>query len=168
MPTIPLMSQWDSIENGMFCSKEIMSHQADCLTKHCECTQVLNVTLNSVVELILIDEGNRTNARWTFFFSWFSIYLFDLFYISGTTSFLPNHPFHLHGHFFRVIAEQRLDGVVTVDRVKQLDRDGKIKRNLKDAPLKDTTKVPGGGFTIVRFYANNPGKQLIIYIFVER
>lgn len=63
----------------------------------------------------------------------------------------------MHGHFYRVIAEENLDGVVTIDRIKKLDKDGKIKRRLDRAPLKDTIKAPGGGYTIVRVYANNPG-----------
>lgn len=32
-----------------------------------------------------------------------------------------------------------------------------IKRRLSGAPVKDTVTVPDGGFTIIRFVANNPG-----------
>ena len=65
---------------------------------------------------------------------------------------------HLHGHFFRVVAEEKLIGPVTIDRIKKLDQEGKIHRNLNGAPIKDTMKIPGGGYTIIRFIADNPGK----------
>lgn len=67
------------------------------------------------------------------------------------------HPFHLHGHFFRVVSSARLDSPVTVERVKQLDREGEIMRKLDRAPIKDTVKVAHKGYTILRFKASNPG-----------
>lgn len=72
-----------------------------------------------------------------------------------------NHPLHLHGHFFRVVSSVNLEGNVTVERVRELDRRGRIVRRLDRAPIKDTMKAPGGGFTIVRFHANNPGKMVV-------
>jgi len=69
-----------------------------------------------------------------------------------------NHPFHLHGYQFRVVAMERIGYNITAAEVKELDRQGLIRRKLKRAPLKDTVTVPDGGYTIVRFYANNPGK----------
>lgn len=68
-----------------------------------------------------------------------------------------NHPFHLHGHSFRVLTIDKLGNFTTVDEVKKLDEEGKIKRNLYNPPLKDTVTVPDGGYTIVRFYTHNPG-----------
>ena len=41
--------------------------------------------------------------------------------------------------------------------VKKLNEEGKIKRNLKDPPRKDTIAVPDAGFTVMRFKADNPG-----------
>lgn len=32
-----------------------------------------------------------------------------------------------------------------------------MKRRLSGAPIKDTVTVPDGGYTIIRFVANNPG-----------
>lgn len=32
-----------------------------------------------------------------------------------------------------------------------------MKRRLSGAPIKDTVTVPDGGYTIIRFLANNPG-----------
>lgn len=72
-----------------------------------------------------------------------------------------NHPFHLHGHPFRVVAMERVGNHTTVEEIEQMDRDGRIVRNLRTAPLKDTVTVPDGGFTILRFIADNPGKLLM-------
>ena len=69
-----------------------------------------------------------------------------------------NHPWHLHGHHFRVIAEGLTNSENTVEGVKALDDSGKIKRNLDKPVLKDTVSVPHGGYSILRFHANNPGR----------
>jgi hypothetical protein len=71
--------------------------------------------------------------------------------------FDANHPFHLHGHNFRVIAMERMASNVTLEDVKTADREGRIHRKLDRAPLKDTVTVPDGGYTIIRFIADNPG-----------
>lgn len=68
-----------------------------------------------------------------------------------------NHPFHMHGYNFRVVAMQKVGGNVTVGQVKDMDANGTISRNLLDAPLKDTVTIPDGGYTILRFEADNPG-----------
>ncbi len=47
------------------------------------------------------------------------------------------------------------------DTVIEMDKRGEISRNLEDPPLKDTVSVPDGGFTIVRFHADNPGYWLV-------
>jgi len=56
---------------------------------------------------------------------------------------------------------ERIASNVTVEHIKTLDAIGLIKRNLIDAPIKDTVAVPSRGYTIVRFVANNPG---LIYV----
>ncbi|PSN35389.1 hypothetical protein C0J52_17819 [Blattella germanica] len=71
-----------------------------------------------------------------------------------------NHPFHLHGHAFRVVAMERLGSTTSVEEVQALDKAGQIYRKLQGAPVKDTVTVPDGGFTIVRVHANNPGYWL--------
>lgn len=70
-----------------------------------------------------------------------------------------NHPFHLHGHAFHVIAMERLGSNVTVNEVEKLYNEGRIKKNLVSPPLKDTITVPDGGYTIIRFKASNPGNN---------
>lgn len=51
----------------------------------------------------------------------------------------------------------QLNSSTTAEEVKALDRSGLIKRNLNKAIVKDTVNVPDGGYTIIRFHANNPG-----------
>jgi L-ascorbate oxidase len=74
-----------------------------------------------------------------------------------------NHPFHLHGHSFRVVAMERIGSHVNVSDIRKMDLNGQIRRNLKDAPLKDTVTVPDGGYTIIRFKATNPGNVATCY-----
>ncbi|XP_015430718.1 PREDICTED: laccase-like [Dufourea novaeangliae] len=130
LPPVPLLSQRDTVDQTKFCNESTVQ---GCEQDYCACTHVLRVKLGSVVELVLVDEGFAYDA---------------------------NHPFHIHGYQFRVIAMERVGRNVTVESVKKLDKDGKIRRNLDHAPLKDTVTVPDGGYTIVRFHANNPGYWL--------
>ncbi|XP_043509689.1 laccase-2-like isoform X3 [Frieseomelitta varia] len=130
LPPMPLLSQRDFIDSDQFCNASTVQ---DCIQDYCACTHVLQVKLGSVVEIILVDEGFAYDA---------------------------NHPFHLHGYQFRVIAMERIGKNVTVDQIKALDKKGAIRRNLDRAPLKDTVTVPDGGYTILRFHANNPGYWL--------
>lgn len=71
-----------------------------------------------------------------------------------------NHPFHLHGNAFRVIGMERLNSSVNLETIQELDKQGKLKRRLLRAPQKDTVTVPDGGYTIIRFVADNPGYWL--------
>lgn len=41
--------------------------------------------------------------------------------------------------------------------VKEMDKAGLLKRNLNRPVLKDTLQVPTGGYSIIRFIADNPG-----------
>lgn len=129
MPSSPLLISRPSADN--FCN--VSSVNKECKEGYCECPHVLSVKLNSVVEVIIVDEG---------------------------VTFDANHPFHLHGHPFRVVGLRRLGNETTVDEVKAFDKAGLLKRNLKNAPLKDTVTVPDGGYTVIRFKADNPGYWL--------
>lgn len=75
-----------------------------------------------------------------------------------------NHPFHLHGYSFRVVAMGQLGRNTSVAEVRALDDLGKINRNLVDSPIKDTVTVPDGGYTVLRFHANNPGNLIFLSI----
>lgn len=132
MPSSPLLVAKDNLDESGFCNEtSLMNKNIDCVEEFCECTHVLQVPLNASVELILVDEGYRYDA---------------------------NHPFHLHGQGFRVVAMERIKpSGIKVEEIQELDRQGQIVRRLKGAPMKDTITVPDGGFTIVRFVADNPG-----------
>ncbi|GBP81803.1 Laccase-11 [Eumeta japonica] len=129
IPSSPLMISRPSPEN--FCN--VSSVSSSCKQDYCECSHVLSVKLNSVVEVIIVDEG---------------------------VTFDANHPFHLHGHNFRVVGMRRLSNFTDVETVKAFDRAGLMRRNLRNAPIKDTVTVPDGGYTIIRFKADNPGYWL--------
>ncbi|KAM3962212.1 uncharacterized protein ACR2FA_003712 [Aphomia sociella] len=129
MPSSPLLISRPSPEN--FCNSS--SIDDDCKEGYCECSHVLSVKLNSVVEIIILDEG---------------------------VTFDANHPFHLHGHSFRVVGMRRLANETTIEEVKAFDKAGLLKRNLKNPPIKDTVTVPDGGYTVIRFKADNPGYWL--------
>ncbi|XP_018402155.1 PREDICTED: laccase-4-like [Cyphomyrmex costatus] len=130
LPSFPLLPERHLIKPNQFCNSSTVG---ECENDYCACTHVLQVKTNSVVELVLVDEGVPYDA---------------------------NHPFHLHGYQFRVVAMERIGHNTTADEVRELDKQGLIHRKLKRAPLKDTVTVPDGGYTIVRFYANNPGYWL--------
>lgn len=51
----------------------------------------------------------------------------------------------------------RLNSSTSAEEVQNLDRLGRLKRNLVNPPIKDTVTVPDGGYTIIRFLADNPG-----------
>lgn len=51
---------------------------------------------------------------------------------------------------------------VTVAQVKEMDRQGLINRKLERAPLKDTVTIPDGGYTVLRFLADNPGEKSLL------
>lgn len=42
-------------------------------------------------------------------------------------------------------------------KIKELERNNQLKRNLDSPPIKDSITVPDGGYTIIRFRATNPG-----------
>ncbi|KAG7213871.1 hypothetical protein KM043_003079 [Ampulex compressa] len=130
LPSFPLLSQREFIRPDQFCNSTTVR---DCEQRYCACTHVLQVKNGALVEMVLVDEG----------------FAFD-----------ANHPFHLHGYQFRVVAMEKIGDNITVERVKMLDRRGLIRRNLDRAPLKDTVTVPDGGYTVLQFYADNPGYWL--------
>ncbi|KAF9027801.1 hypothetical protein BGZ52_001909 [Haplosporangium bisporale] len=56
------------------------------------------------------------------------------------------HPFHLHGHVFQVVAQG-----------KGLYEEGKSQLSAVNPLRRDTVTVPGRGYTVIRFKADNPG-----------
>ncbi|XP_071451368.1 uncharacterized protein [Hetaerina americana] len=142
IPNFPILTQRnllevDGIDYPEFCNQTSLAAEGKlCSSKDfCHCTHLLRVPLGAVVELILIDEGVAYDA---------------------------NHPFHLHGHAFRVLGMGRVSQAVTIETIKALDSLGYIsRRTMPSKPaLKDTVTVPDGGYTVVRFHATNPGYWL--------
>ena len=97
---------------------------------YCSCIYTLEFEMNDVVEFVIVDEG---------------------------FTFQSNHPMHLHGASFAVLGVEKLNRSISVDYVKMLDDQGKLKRNMHQPPIKDTVTVPVGGYTVIRFLADNPG-----------
>ena len=143
LPASPLLTQSEVAD---FCDEKSLQH-LDCKGKDfCQCTHLLQVELGDVVEIVLIDEG----------------YAYDV-----------AHPFHLHGFAFYIVAMERhgsnLSHIgpapgqgnwITRDYVQELNKHGKIVKNLENPPSKDTVAVPDAGFTIIRFVADNIGYWL--------
>lgn len=69
------------------------------------------------------------------------------------------HILHFHGNHFYIVGYRQFDRPLTRKEVLELDaNDDLVKRNLRNAPLKDTVRVPKFGVVILRFLANNPGE----------
>ena len=65
-----------------------------------------------------------------------------------------NHPIHLHGYDFYIIAQ----GFGNYN-----PRADPSKFNLVDPPLRNTVAVPVNGWAVIRFVADNPGKKTILH-----
>ncbi|KAK9168030.1 hypothetical protein Syun_000170 [Stephania yunnanensis] len=73
--------------------------------------------------------------------------------LQGTSIFTAeNHPIHLHGYDFYIIAE----GFGNFDPKKDTS-----KFNLIDPPMRNTASVPVRGWAVIRFVADNPGVWLM-------
>ncbi|KAH6762831.1 laccase 12 [Perilla frutescens var. hirtella] len=73
--------------------------------------------------------------------------------LQGTTIFTAeNHPIHLHGYDFYILAEGFGNFNPSTDT---------SKFNLVDPPLRNTASLPVGGWTVIRFVADNPGVWLM-------
>lgn len=58
LPTFPLLSARHMIDDSNFCNSSTLANQGiNCKTEFCQCTHVLQVPLNAIVEMVLIDEG---------------------------------------------------------------------------------------------------------------
>ncbi|XAR65980.1 Laccase [Bertholletia excelsa] len=63
-----------------------------------------------------------------------------------------NHPIHLHGYDFYIIAEGFGNFNPTTDTKKF---------NLVDPPMRNTASLPVGGWAVIRFVADNPGAWIM-------
>ncbi|XP_046753261.1 laccase-1-like [Diprion similis] len=150
-PDSPILSSYNSSRSqNSYCNQDNLP--AKCLgnddnatsTPYCECTQVIVLPENGIIQLILID-----NAE-----------------IAGL-----NHPIHLHGFSFYVVHMQQnltRHQMYTVSEAKEYvsvweleNSDKASSTNNTMPPLKDTISVPSGGMAIVQFKADNPGSWLM-------
>ncbi|XP_034692840.1 laccase-7 [Vitis riparia] len=65
---------------------------------------------------------------------------------------VENHPIHIHGFNFHVLAQGFGNYNATTDRKKF---------NLENPQVRNTIGVPVGGWAVIRFQANNPGVWLV-------
>ncbi|KAK3791910.1 hypothetical protein RRG08_026812 [Elysia crispata] len=133
-PPSPALTQLSDNPQDAFCNKESLRGR-NCSEDMCECIHHYKVGLGDVVELVLVDQGHIHD--------------------------FANHPTHLHGHGFRVLAMDKLGKSLPAEVVTSLDERGGISRNFHRPPKKDTVTIPDGGYTIVRFHADNPGMWLL-------
>ncbi|XP_049856842.1 uncharacterized protein LOC126336824 [Schistocerca gregaria] len=128
-PPVPLLTQRNLISSEKFCPN-IQPESSECDDEFCNCPYVIEFDLGDLVEIVLVDPGTN-----------------------------QDHPFHMHGYHFHVVAMDLLEQEETVSlvRVKEMNENGAINKTLEGAPLKDTISVPMRGYTVIRFKADNPG-----------
>lgn len=122
----------DRTSESAYCNETTLAN-SNCGTQLCNCVHVVQIPLNSLVEIIYVD-----------------------------TQEANFHPMHLHGYSFRVIGMEYLGGTVNEATIKYLDQHGLLLRNFINPPLKDVIMVPGPGYAITRFIAQNPGMSMLI------
>lgn len=54
LPSFPLLTQFNDIKQDTFCDHQPLRN---CNVTFCECTNVINIPLGNVVEIILVDKG---------------------------------------------------------------------------------------------------------------
>ncbi|XP_055904766.1 uncharacterized protein LOC129940445 [Eupeodes corollae] len=137
-PASPPLTQLKEIDESEFCDVNKKPKKCDGKAM-CTCIHRLKIKKGSIVELIIVDESTNLEGN--------------------------HHPFHLHGYDFMVTGMgQHPEGIpMTVDLAKKMERSGGLPRNYsnKRPPFKDTVSIPGRGYTILRFRANNPGFWLM-------
>lgn len=132
-------------------------HQKACPdpAEFCSCIHTVELDLGDVVEFIFIDEAIEVQANHPCKMTSCVLDPPD-----SCSNFSVN-PVHLHGYNFAVVGMAKLNDSITASYVKSLDAQGKLPRNLDNPPVKDTVTVPAGGYTIVRFVADNPGTWMM-------
>ncbi|KAK5638105.1 hypothetical protein RI129_012400 [Pyrocoelia pectoralis] len=125
-PPSPLVSQFRELDPGILCNGD--QRLTNC-SGICKCTHLIQIPLNSTVELIVLDRDNTAGI---------------------------NHPLHLHGMSFYVLGNGKLPQGhnMTIKEIVEMDRK---TRKSGFPPGKDTITIPTGGYVILRFRATNPG-----------
>ncbi|XP_013112818.2 uncharacterized protein LOC106090989 isoform X1 [Stomoxys calcitrans] len=132
MPKVSLLQTRNLGIGKFFCNRtQHMQMGFNCQKRHCRCTNVIGPM--PVFQMIEMVISSRSNTA---------------------------HPIHLHGFTFQVVGMGVL-GKDKIDKVQEIDRKNPLPRRTSKAPLKDTVQVPAYGYTIIRFYANNPGYWIL-------
>lgn len=131
-PSSLILSQSENIMEKSICFDKQSDECAD-TPLFCECLQLLHVSSQKTIEIILIDEGFGGNL---------------------------SHTFHLHGYNVSIMGQESFNHPITKDEILSLDRDRKIHRNLLNPVQKDTFVIPNKGYIILRFYTDNLGYWL--------
>lgn len=63
-----------------------------------------------------------------------------------------DHPFHLHGHNYRVMKLGTRNDLKNTDFYR-------FDKKKKYPMIRDTIPIPGAGFAVLRFIADNPGRE---------
>lgn len=156
-PPFPPLTQPEDVREEMFCDE--MNLPERCNGKAiCPCIHRLKVALNSIVELVVIDESL---SKFRNFLK--KVINYDFFCSSAVNT--VNHPFHLHGYQLFVTGMGQLtdNSTLTVDRVRQMlaFQPATYRLRSKKHVIKDTISIPSKGFTIFRLKASNPGFWLL-------
>lgn len=51
------MSQWDMLKPDSLCNESYIPGNLNCTIDYCACTHVIKLKLNSIVELVFVDQG---------------------------------------------------------------------------------------------------------------
>lgn len=78
---------------------------------------------------------------------------------SAGVSGMLSHPMHLHGYSFLVLGVGSLANITSgQERLQYVqDHTALLRAETTQPPAKDTIQLPGAGYAIVRFKADNPG-----------
>lgn len=129
-PAVPFILQ-RYVEAGSRAVCTMADAHRHCIGTYCSCPLTERVPLGALVEVVLVDES---------------------------TDRQQDHPYHIHGTNFHVVAEATVGANVSLADVRDLNERGGISKRLTAAaPLKDTVTVPSQGYAVIRFRANNPG-----------
>ncbi|XP_034257023.1 laccase-4-like [Thrips palmi] len=129
-PAVPMILERYEKDPDRFLCTAATAHE-HCIDTYCSCPLREILPLGALVEIVLVDE---------------------------TTDRAQDHPYHIHGTNFHVVAAGSVGASVSMAEVRRRNERGDIAKRLDaTAPLKDTVSVPSQGYTVLRFRTKNPG-----------
>ncbi|XP_066591244.1 uncharacterized protein [Prorops nasuta] len=132
-PPVPLLTQYKEVNKDMYCREDDDSAKT-CISGFCTCPYLYTVSKDDLVEIIFIDSSPLHSQ---------------------------DHPMHLHGYNFYVVAMESIGKNISFETVKRWNEEESIVKNFDRPVVKDTIGIPSGGFTIIRFLASSPGYWLL-------